>query len=343
MPAPGWEPLPSLKPVYIVGMPRSGTTWLAWLLAQHPSVAVLHQSGLFYCFEHVQKWWTRDIDFSRWDRKEGRPPSEDGLYNVSSTAKLLSREALHAYCRSMGAHIYGELAPKTDGLKVVVEQTPEHMALAPFIEAVLPEACFLHLMRDPRAVYVSMREAVSSWADPGSFPTSPIQTAAAWKRSARLGGELRARTSNYHLVRYETLHSDGPAELERIFRWLELETDLASCERAVEACRIENLRAKTAAAQGFFRRGSPAAWREELSSSTLRLIEYICGEELERWGYERLHPRSTERPLRLALYEASAAVLAKLRGKSRFLRGPGRALKRLQRTIQLTGTFQKVS
>ncbi len=341
VPAPSWEPLPNLKPVYIVGMPRSGTTWLAWLLAQHPSVTTLHQSGLFYCFEHLKKWWERDIRFSRWPI-DGETARGDALYDVKSTADELAPEALNAYCRHLGAHIYGELAARTEGLKVVVEQTPEHLALAPFIEAVFPEASFLHLVRDPRAVYASLREAVSSWAAPGSFPSSPIQAAAAWNRSMQLGRELQARTPNYRPVRYETLHSDGPQELERIFRWLELETDLASCQRAFDACRIDNLRAKTAAARGFFRKGSALGWREELSSSTLRLIEYICGDELERWGYERLHPRSKERPLRLALYEASARLLAKLRGKGKFLRGPGRAFQRLRRTIQLTGTFQKL-
>lgn len=53
------------------------------------------------------------------------------------------------------------------------------------------------------------------------------------------------------------------------------------------------------AAQGFFRKGSALGWQEELSSS-----------------------------LRLALYEASARLFAKLRGKGNFLRRPGRAFKR---------------
>ncbi len=338
---PAWQPLPNLKPVYIVGMPRSGTTWLAWLLAQHPAVTTLHQSGLFYAFDHLRKWWTRDVRFSRWVCTAGVPPPAGSLYDVSSSADELSQDALHAYCRHMAAHIYGELAARTSGLKVVVEQTPEHLALSSFIESVFPEASFLHLVRDPRAVYVSMREAVSSWADARSFPTNPIQAAAAWKRSVKLGGELAARSKNYYLVRYEALHAAGPEELQRMLEWLGLDTDLAACQRAVEACRIDKLRDKTQAERGFFRTGSAGAWQDEISRSTLRAIEYVCGDELEAWGYERLHPRSRSKPLGVAAYEATARVLSGLRGKARFLRGPGRLIKRVQRTAELTQTFQK--
>jgi hypothetical protein len=333
--------LATLRPVYIVGMPRSGTTWLAWLLAQHPAVTTLHQSGLFYAFDHLRKWWTRDVRFSRWSWKDGAPPPPGALYDVSSSARELSLGELHAQCRRMGAYIYGALAARSPGLRVVVEQTPEHLALASFIEVVFPEARFLHLVRDPRAVYVSMREAISSWADAGSFPTSPIQAAAAWKRSVRLGGELAQRTPNYRLVRYETLHTDGPAELGRILAWLGLPTDAAACERAVEACRIDKLREKTGQARGFFRTGTAGGWREEISRSALRSIEYVCGDELERWGYERLDPRSRSKPLSVAAYETTARVLGFVRGKGRFLRGPGRLVKRLQRTAELTQTFQK--
>jgi hypothetical protein len=343
VPPPAWLPLPDLTPVYIVGMPRSGTTWLAWLLAQHPSVATLHQSGLFYAFDHLRNWWKRDVRFSRWTWKDGAPPPPGSLYEVAASAGELTDPALHAYCRHIAAHIYGELAPRTSGPKVVVEQTPEHLALAPFIEAVFPEARFLHLVRDPRAVYVSMREAVSSWADAGSFPTSPIQAAAAWKRSVRLGGELAARVpKNYYLVRYETLHADGPAELGRMLAWLGLPTDAAACERAVEACRIDKLREKSTMARGFFRKGSAGGWRDELSGRALRSIEYVCGDELERWGYERLHPRSNAKPFSVAAYETTARVIGAVRRRSGFLRGPGRIVKRLQRTADLTQTFQKV-
>jgi hypothetical protein len=338
---PAWLPLPDLTPVYIVGMPRSGTTWLAWLLAQHPSIATLHQSGLFYAFDHLRKWWKRDVRFSRWSWQAGEPPPPESLYEVSTSAGELTDAALHAYCRHVAAHIYGQLAPRTGGPKVVVEQTPEHLALAPFIASVFPEARFLHLVRDPRAVYVSMREAVASWADAGSFPTSPIQAAAAWKRSVRLGGELAGRTRNYYLVRYEMLHAEGPAELGRMLAWLELPTDPVSCERAVEACRIDKLREKTSAARGFYRKGSAGGWQDELSRSALRKIEYVCGEELERWGYERLHPDSRTKPLSVAAYETTARVLSAVRRRSGLLRGPGRILRRLQRTAELTQTFQK--
>ena len=43
--------------VFIIGLPRSGTTWMMWLLAQHPEVVALQQSGMFLPIKRMEEWF----------------------------------------------------------------------------------------------------------------------------------------------------------------------------------------------------------------------------------------------------------------------------------------------
>jgi hypothetical protein len=45
------------KTVFVVGVPRSDTTWTMMLLEQHPRITVLQQSGLFHALQPLHKWW----------------------------------------------------------------------------------------------------------------------------------------------------------------------------------------------------------------------------------------------------------------------------------------------
>ena len=314
-------------------MPRSGTTWLSWLMGQHEAVVSIKQSGLFYAYEPLRKWWEREIKFF----SKGASDSEGASYELKKSCDHLPAETLDGHLRTITHSIVAELCATNPRARVFFDQTPEHLPLVPHIAQVLPEARFLHLVRDPRAVVASVRKAAASWGTPGSFPTSPIQIATRWSELVALARDIEKHTPNVLHVHYEKLTADTERELARIHEWLELPSDPESRAAAIEACRIEKLRKHTEAPKGFFRRGSAEGWREDLSSSELRVVEYVARDAMAAWGYEPEHPRAGEKPLRLALYEKTKnAVRGKGRG-NRLLRAPRRAVANLKRTIQIMG------
>lgn len=322
-------PPAGLRLVFLIGMPRSGTTWITWLLSHHPEVVTFRHSGIFFCFEHLQKWWTRDIKYTTGGGSRG-----NGAYATSSSAQALSETELERVLRGLGSHVFERLASASPAARVVVDQTPEHISQIAFVRRVFPEARFLHVVRDPRAVYSSIRSAADSWAVPGSFPRSPIQIARRWRKLLAGARALRDGTDQSYELFYERIHAEPAAELERLHRWLGLDTDARIVADSIAASDIEKLREHAQAPRGFFRRGSAGGWREELSASEIKVIEHEAGDEMAAWGYEPIYPRRAGKPLRLRAYDTLSTFVRKKRA-GRLMRFFEGALARTTRTLDL--------
>ena len=322
------DPPKDLRLVFLIGMPRSGTTWITWLLTHHPEVVTFRHSGMFFCFEHLQKWWTRDIKFS-----SGTDLGEDG-YEMSSSAEKLEEEELCQLLRRTGSHVFERLTREAPNARALVDQTPEHIALTPFIRKIYPEACFLHVVRDPRAVYSSIRRAADSWAAPGSFPRNPVQIARRWRDLVIKARALRETDANLFELSYEKIHAEPEAELRRMHEWIGLGTNDELVKKSVEASGIDKLRAKAKAPSGFFRRGSASGWREELKASEIKAIEHEAGAEMQEWGYELLYPSQQKKPFSVRSYDAMSKLVKKKSG-GRIMRFFEGTLARTNRALEL--------
>lgn len=332
--------------VFIVGLPRSGTTWMMWLLAQHAEVVALQQSGMFLPIKRLEEWWVRDHRFSRGlaglsDAERAALAEGAPSYVMDGTSRVVTPRDFYEQARSMLSVMFDRVVGATPGARMVVDQTPEHMEFAPLIRAVFPDAYFLHVVRDPRAVCGSMRKALESWADPSGFPHTPVHIARGWNRFVQLGRQIGTTTDRYHMVRYEDLSADADGELERIHAWLGLRTDAEVRRAAIDSCKIDKLRAHTQMPEGFFRRGTAGGWEGDLSGSELRTIEYITREEMVRHGYEPQHPKAHVKPLRLTMYELAQTAVTSPARKALF-QGSRRQLRGLERTVQLMRDFKLV-
>jgi hypothetical protein len=327
----------NIEKIFIVGLPRSGTTWVMWLLAQHPEVVALQQSGMFLPLKRLEEWWAHDHRFTH---RAGRA-QDSGTYATAGSTTVITPHDFHQQARAMMSVVYERLAARTPGARFVVDQTPEHMEFAPLIRAVFPDAWFLHIVRDPRAVYSSMRQALHSWADPSGFPHTPIHIAHGWNRFVQLGRQIGTTCERYLEVRYEDLTARGEQELGRIHAWLGLESDPASRRAALAACEIDKLRSNTSMPKGFFRRGTADGWEGELSRSELRTIEYLTRDEMDKHGYATRHPRAAVKPLRVALYELAQTVVTAPARRALFPGTRARSV-RLGRTLQLMRDFKLV-
>lgn len=285
MSAPDANTSAPLRHVFIVGCRRSGTTWLATLLAQHPQVVTLQQSGFFLSLNAVTDWLETQRKYGRAVlTSAAESKAADGLTR-HAVAGLFPIERYYELVRPLAENVYAHIARCAPETTMVVDQQPEHVALWRHILAILPGAMFLHLIRDPRSVFSSYWHAAKSWSTGGTFTADPIEFGREWCQAVQQGRSIGAATSRYVEVRYETLRKTGAEELERIHRELGLPTSRALCERAIEACAMDKLREAARGPATFFRRGEAESWRRELSRTQQRIVEYVCAEQMRELGY----------------------------------------------------------
>jgi tetratricopeptide (TPR) repeat protein len=124
---------PSSLPVFIVGMPRSGTTLVEQILASHPDVfgagelKLLDQAAARIC-----------------DLLPGSPTFPDMVSAMAGE-----------HCRALGAFYLGELERRAPEAVRITDKMPSNYIFAGLIHLALPGATIIHVMRDPVATCVS--------------------------------------------------------------------------------------------------------------------------------------------------------------------------------------------
>ena len=277
-------------------------------MAQHAQVATFQHAKIFDYLIRMRQWHTFKTGYS-FIVDPFSEKSEDGK-NLR-LRDFLPSEELDPMLGEVAKGILNSVAKLRAGVDVVVDKTPENGHFADFILDILPEAYFLHIVRDPRSVFCSHRSASTSWAK-WDFPTKSTDGARYWKADMEAALAIKDKTERYLEVRYEDLKEKGPAELSRILSWLDLDADQAFLEQAVAASSKDKVRGTKELPKDFVRKVPKGGWRDELSRADLGVIEYLAGDLMEQVGYSRELPKSNSKPWRVRLRDLPEPLLAKL-------------------------------
>jgi hypothetical protein len=276
-------------PLFLVGMPRSGTKLLRGLLNRHPRIGIpaIETEFLPWLARHFEHFGDiRDAEYFdafhramsrqsyfRWRREQGRPV--DARRWRAGCANFTLADVFEALLRE------DVDAPRASG-RIWGDKSPSYIDDIPLLKQVYPAAKVLHIVRDVRDYCLSIHKA---W---GKDMLRAAQRWAHGVRRARADGA--ALGADYLEIRYEDLLERTPAELRRVCAFLGVEFDPAM--PALDKT-TENL-GDTRGAVGVIR-GNSGKWRA-MAPRTLERIEEIAGAVLLECGYTlALPPRPARR------------------------------------------------
>jgi hypothetical protein len=282
-----------MKLVIVLGSPRSGTTWIESLLAGHPEVAGCSTET------HLFPRLLAPL-IASWHHMR---------HSTAGLDKDVAPDEFDRACREFALSMLRTAAAPAPGARALVEKTPANAIVWPTIHRLFPEAYFVHAVRDPRDVVCSIRAASRSWGR-GWAPSSAIGAARIWREHVDQALGISGQTDRVCLVRYESMLASGPSELERLFRFVGLESDATLRQQILRSCSFESRATSSALSTGFLRQGKAGTWRAELSGRDIRVVEYLTGDLMDTLGYERALPSPVRRPASVALFDAFEGIWA---------------------------------
>jgi sulfotransferase family protein len=276
----------------VVGVGRSGTTLLRLMLDSHPELAMPPETGFLPRIHHERE--TLDAA-GLVELLTAAPTWPDFHLDPSELRAELDRNA--PFSASEGARSFYRLYARRFEKERWGDKTPVYCRHMPAIQELLPEARFIHLIRDGRDVAVSLRPL---WFAPSRDVADLAVHWQDWIGSARRGG---ASCRHYLEVRYEDLIGDAAATLRRVCDFVELPFAAAMLDYPSRAAgRIGEVRDQQQ--PGFVvtreqrlrqhpfvthapRSDRVGRWRNELTPEQVQDFEAVAGELLVTLGYER--------------------------------------------------------
>jgi hypothetical protein len=280
---------------FICGVPRSGTTLLRLMLDAHPEMAIPPETH--FAPRLIRTLGDRTGDEARASAHElitEHPRWPDfGL----DPAELRSRfAAADPFGAATALRCFFGLYADGAGKPRWGDKSPKYVRRMRLLHQTLPEARFIHVIRDGRAVALSL--AGVSWG-----PQSAAEAADRWVSDIERARKMARRLPHYIEVRYEELVADPEPALRRACELCELSWDDAmlsfheqAAERMSESSRDlrpgsgGTVTAEERARQHALVSRPPSAdraerWRTELAPEDLAAFEDRAGPLLRELGY----------------------------------------------------------
>jgi hypothetical protein len=294
--------------VWVFGSPRSGSTWLWALLAEHDRVVAINEPLIGWYLgpfmSDLAGMSAENLDASNFTLRRVHAEKRPHFFNEEfrdvwqpGLARLM-RERFVAHVQR-----YPAKAPLSRTLVVLKE--PSGSQSADVIMAALPRSRLLFLLRDGRDVVDSELAAhqKGSWlardfagvAGVGDAERLEfvVQSAKKWLwRTEVVQAAYRAHGGPKHVVRYEDLRRDPRTHMRELFDWLGLEASDAELDALIAKHEFEKLPEDQRGSKSFFRAATPGLWRENLSEAEQAAAEEVLGPKLRELGYERRPPVS---------------------------------------------------
>src|SRR4030065_1853768 len=228
-------------PVFVIGNSRSGTTMTAQILGRHPQIFAFSELHFF------EELWAPEAVAKTLDEEDAASLAarlyaiqREGYLEYKETDKYLDEglalargidPGVRSELQMFSAFLYCETSKM--GKSVPCEQTPRNVFYIGEILESLPDARFINLVRDPRAVLLSqknkwklrfqgmkdvpLREAIRS-----KMNYHPITISKLWNSSVGAADRFEGHPNVYSL-RFEDLLLEPEEKIHEVCRFLAVE------------------------------------------------------------------------------------------------------------------------
>jgi hypothetical protein len=306
-------------PIFILGVPRSGTTLLAAMLAAHSRISCGPETHFFRKLASVDV--EKLVSRSNWPQEALAfvCSIQHTSYSEAQSVPLLQKyclvaEQIDAYLREKEPSIPNILASVTEqymqamGKSRWAEKTPDHLLCLRQVRQHFPDSPIIRIIRDPRDVAISLTKV--PWG-----AMSYLEALLLWKRMDEASDSFFQTDPLSYTLQYERLITAPEDELTRLCRFIGEEFEPGMLDTSVTGKQLNARRVpwKEKVSQPIDP-NHRAIWKSQLSRQDNQLAEAILGGRLQALGYpiEGDYPRLAELYPSLALAQKYPVALKAL-------------------------------
>ncbi len=321
----------SVKMLFVIGSPRSGTTMLERMLSSHSMIQGGPEPHLLTPLAHLGIW--DKVDKAPYDHvlaAESQKLFVDQLPNKEQDYW----DACRAYCDVL----YGRYLESKGAKPICLDKTPAYALVLPFIAKVFPDARYVVLTRHPLAAFSSF---ANSFFD-GDYQVAQNYNPLLNRYVPALAAFLRQKDVPVIHVRYEDLVKDPETWFAKICEYIGVPFE----KEAIDYGKSEEERPKGLGDPiGVKQHSRPSTasvkkWVQELASDPAKLslmrqvISELAPEDLALLGYP---PEKLWKPL-----EEAGQVAAPVKPKLDRYRFKRKMIIRLRARAQRGGAFRRL-
>lgn len=281
------------RTTWVLGSPRSGTTWLAALLSHAIGAVVIDEPLIGAHLAVPMSSVTSVFDPNQQSVHEasaGRP----AYFFSDASADVWQPRLRTLLLARFAAAVVDSGRPRR---AAVVVKEPNGALAASLLLGAMPRSRLLFVVRDGRDVVDSMIDGASGGWISQTHGTAVTdierhrfleRRAHEWVRTMNgVGAAYAAHPEHQRLrVTYEGLLAEPLREMERVVRWLGFPAAVPDLGETISLLSFENLPASSKGPGRFARSATPGLWRDHFDSEEQALLHGIMGETLRELGYE---------------------------------------------------------
>jgi len=278
---------------FIVGLPKSGTTWVQHLLNNHADVICRGESHFFdilfpqiqRCFQHYNKEILQQGGIiAHLEEYGGHVESLN--YKIDDTHMVL------LYCIYT---MFQKWIDSNENALILGEKTPDTIRHLPLLNSLFPQSKIIHVIRDGRDCATSGWFFNRSRMKKNEIPDRSFDDYVSgflkqWKSNITMAQTIgKTLGDRYCEVRYEDLLIQPNLEMTRIAHFLDVNEDQEMIETCISNTSFEQM--GDGHPQGkevhtaFVRKGISGDWKNNFSEDLSRRSWSIAGVLLESLGY----------------------------------------------------------
>lgn len=298
------------SPIFVVGNPRSGTTMFRLILAVHSKINIPPESDL------IAKLYPKYGPISSFKPEQLHEMMNDIMgkaaiinleeqwqVSLSDFAEQIEQHAGKSYAQ-VCASLYRHYA-QAKGAGEKEYWGDKNNAYGNYIDVLTtlyPEAKFVHIVRDGRAVLSSYQQLDIDKTQKYApiLPKDAVSIARGWvDMVGRIDRHLRKYApGRYIVVRYEDILEDFDCSINSVCQFLEVgyESSMAQFHQANIKYKMEpkaySWKENT---RKPLDRSKASAWKQKINESDISQFEAIAGDKLQQYGYEvNMNVRTTQ-------------------------------------------------